>query len=174
MKTKFKKNKIFKISSLLLTSVLMTSVSGCNKNQSESSEAIDLSTSYISNYIKNNVVFKDDLQKIDDEEILQKLYPGIDISYISEFSVSTSASGATAEELSIFKLNNKAYIDDIKQIINNRIAEQKSNFENYIPEEVYKIENSVINENKDENIVAYISCDTPDDIEILFEKLYNK
>lgn len=174
MKEKLKKNKILKITGLFITSGLIINICGCNKKQVDTSEVIDLSASYISNYIKDNIVFKDELQKIDDEELLQKIYPGLDTSYISEFSVNTSASGATAEEISVFKLKNKAYIDDIKQVIKSRVEEQKSNFENYIPEEVFKIENSVINENSQENIVTYISCDTPDDIDILLKKLYNK
>lgn len=159
-----KKCKILVMINLLI--LILVTFSSCKSNKS-----IDLSTDSVANYIKDNIVFKDELQKIEDIAILKKLYPTINTHYISEFSVYTSASGATAEELSIFKLNDSAYNDDIKHVIKLRASEQINNFKNYVPEEVFKIKNSVINENQ--NIVTYVSCDTPDDIDILLKKLYN-
>lgn len=167
---KIKKIKTFISLNLLICAFF--SLCACSINSKKSTINIDVN--YLGQYIKDNIVFKDNLQNIDDQDILKKLYPKIDLNYISEFCVYTSASGATAEEIAIFKLKDLKYIDDIKQIIKTRINNQISNFENYIPEEVYKIKNSVINENEDKNIITYISCDTPNDIENVLKNFYNK
>lgn len=164
---KIKKYKLL-LSINIIISIFIT-LTGCKSNPQ--SNLSQLSTDYIANFIKDNVIFKDDLQKIDDKDILQTIYPNIVTNQIDEFSVYTSASGATAEELAIFKLNKNSDIDDFKQVLKNRINNQIANFENYIPEEVYKIKNSIINDY--ENIVIFVSCDTPSDVEISLEKLYN-
>ena len=165
---KIKKFKTFISLNLLIC--IFFSLCACGTKPKTNTSNIDVNN--LGQYIKNNIVFKDSLQNIDDQDILKKLYPKIDLNYISEFCVYTSASGATAEERAIFKLKDLKYIDDMKQIIKTRINNQISNFENYIPEEVYKIKNSVINE--DENIITYVSCDTPNDIENVLKKFYNK
>ena len=162
--------KIFK---KLIIINLLVSVLLCFSSWSlpfKKNDEIDISTSDIADEIKNKIVFKDELQEIDDMDILQNIYTEINPDYISEFSVYTSASGATAEEIAVFKINDLTYSDDIKEIFVQRKTDQISSFENYIPEEVYKLENSVINETK--NIFTFVACDTPDDVENLLKKLY--
>ena len=164
--------KIFKnliIINLLISVLLCFSSCSCSLPFKKNDE-IDILTSDIADEIKNKIVFKDELQEIDDMDMLQNIYTEINPDYISEFSVYISSSGATAEESAVFKINDLTYSDDIKQIFVKRRTEQISSFENYIPEEVYKLENSVINETK--NIFTFVACDTPDDVEILLKKLY--
>lgn len=144
--------------------------SGCTLNNQANIN--DLTTETIASTIKKDIVFKDELQNIDDKNMLQKIYSDINFNDVTDFTVLISASGATAEEIAVFKVKNNAYINNIKQSIENHISNQINNFENYVPEEIYKIKNSIVSENK--NIIVYIACDTPADVETSLEKLYNE
>lgn len=156
----------------ILSLMMLVVMSGCKA--SENGGESDFSADQISEQFKTNIVFKDDLQKIDDESLLKNLYPQIDLDYISDYSVYISASGATAEEIAVFKLKDKIYGDDIQKLIEDRIEKQKSNFENYVPEEIYKLNNSIADYNEEQKLAIYVSCDTPDDVEFLLKKLYTK
>ncbi len=157
---------------ILLTIAVTALLAFCSCGSSKNTQLSDLSSDYISDYLKTNVVFKDNLQKIDDNDLLKNLYSQIDLNYISEYSVYVSASGATAEEIAVFKLKDNIYSDDINKIVADRVQKQVSNFENYVPEEVYKLNNSIVDYNNDRNMFVYVSCDTPDDVEILLKKIY--
>ena len=164
------KIKHYKLQTFIITLfalIAITMCSGCKK-----SNTVDLTTKSIATTIKQDIVFKDELQNIDDKNILQKIYPDMNFDYITDFTVFTSSSGATAEEIAVFKLKNNTYMSSVKQSIENHINDQITNFENYVPEEIYKIKNSVMNINN--NIILYVACDTPMDVETLLEKLYNK
>lgn len=126
----------------------------------------------IANYLKDNIVFKDDLQKIEDSDILKNLYSNLNIDNISDFVLYTSASGATSEEIAIFKLKDPKHLDNVSSAIKKRIDDQINNFENYLPEEVYKLNSCVIN-NFNDSIITFVSCDTPNDVDLLLKKFYN-
>ena len=58
--------------------------------------------------------------------------------------VSYQGSGATSEEIVIFQVNDKSYLNSVKEKINTRLEERKEAFEGYLPEEVFKIKNNVL------------------------------
>lgn len=85
--------------------------------------------------------FSDELAKID-SEITMNSY-GFTSDEISEL-LSFEGSGATSEEIVILKVNDKSNLNSVKEKINTRLAERKEAFEDYLPEEVFKIDNHIL------------------------------
>ena len=139
------------------------------KNKEEV-EIANISASSISRAIKDNIVFKDELIEID-KDMMSKYYKNINLENVEDASVYVSASGATTEEIAVFIMKRKGLVVEAKESINNRKKDQIESFKNYVPEEVYKIEQSVIKEN--ENIVVFVSTHTPDDVDQILENVYN-
>lgn len=88
--------------------------------------------------LKKEPIFEDKLDEIDRESIIKK-YKFNDekikniISYIG--------TGATAEEILVIELFNKKDIEQIRKLIEGKIEERKQDFQNYLPKEVFKLEN---------------------------------
>lgn len=68
---------------------------------------------------------------------------GIDASKLSEAQVYCST-GATAEEIALFKAVDEAAAKEIKAACEARIESQKESYESYVPEEVPKLEKAII------------------------------
>ena len=120
-----------KIFILLLTFVLI--LSGCSANSK------DIDAEKLADDLRNKVAFQDELT-LTDENVAEKLYNIDDFAEAYLYI----GSGATAEEIAVFKFDNadkaKAALDNAKQ----RIADQKEDFASYIPEEVKRLDNSVV------------------------------
>lgn len=67
----------------------------------------------------------------------------IDASKLSEAQVYCST-GATAEEIALFKAADEAAAKEIKAACETRIASQKESYESYVPEEVPKLEKAIV------------------------------
>ena len=67
-------------------------------------------------------------------------------------------SGATAEEIAIITLKNSSDEADVKAALEKRVEEQKQNFANYVPEEVSRLEKSIIKSNE-KYVVLCVSND---------------
>ena len=88
--------------------------------------------------LKNHPIFEDDLNEIDRDSIIKKYnFPNDKIKNV----VSYLGTGATAEEVLIIELFYKKDIKEIENIITEKIEERKQDFENYLPKEVFKLEN---------------------------------
>ena len=73
--------------------------------------------------------------------------------------ISYQSTGATSEELVILQVNDKSKLNDVKEKINTRLEERKEAFESYLPEEVFKIDNNIL-EVKNDYIIMCISNDS--------------
>lgn len=100
--------------------------------------------------------FTDDLAKIDSEMIKDDY--GFTNEEIKEI-VSYQGSGATSEEIVILQVNDKSNLNSVKEKINTRLTERKEAFESYLPEEVFKIDNNIL-EVKGNYIIMCISNDS--------------
>lgn len=100
--------------------------------------------------------FTDDLAKIDSEMIKDDY--GFTNEEIKEI-VSYQGSGATSEEIVILQVNDKSNLNSVKEKINTRLTERKEAFESYLPEEVFKINNNIL-EVKGNYIIMCISNDS--------------
>ena len=69
--------------------------------------------------------------------------------------ISYQSTGATSEELVILQVNDKSKLNDVKEKINTRLEERKEAFESYLPEEVFKIDNNILEVKNDYIICAF-------------------
>lgn len=86
----------------------------------------------------NAQIFEDDLSPIERDSVIKKYnFSDKNIKNINSYV----GTGATSEEILIIELLNKEDINTMKKIIETKIEERKIDFENYLPKEVYKLEN---------------------------------
>jgi uncharacterized protein YxeA len=101
---------------------------------------IEIDIEELGKKISESGVFQDEIAKVD-KEIVYKAY-GFNDNLIKEI-VSYQGSGATSEEILILQVNEKENLNEVKEMINNRIEERKEIFVSYLPKEVYKLENNI-------------------------------
>ena len=101
---------------------------------------IEIDIEELGKKISESGVFQDEIAKVD-KEIVYKVY-GFNDNLIKEI-VSYQGSGATSEEILILQVNEKENLNEVKEMINNRIEERKEIFVSYLPKEVYKLENNI-------------------------------
>ncbi len=88
--------------------------------------------------ILNNVTFRDTLMEAKGD--VAKQWYGID-DKVSDFAIYISGSGATAEEIAVIKSSD---VQAAKATIEQRVADLKLAFENYVPAEMTKLNDPVI------------------------------
>ncbi len=143
----------FSLCSLLL-------FAGCSKQESETK---DISVSDLAKELSEQISFEDKMSPVD-KEAVSYLYQFED-GVISEQAVYEST-GATAEEIAVFKASSAQKAETVKKAIDARIASQKQGFENYVPKELTKLENPVI-EVKGSYVVLCVSNDNKKAEEII-------
>ncbi len=88
-----------------------------------------------------DIKIEDELLKATDT-VVKDLYGTIvDVEAITVY---VSSSGATASELTVIKLKDKASVSGAKTAVEKRITSLQKNFENYVPSEMYRIKNAII------------------------------
>ena len=118
--------------------MLTASMVACNGQSADISNAsaVDIASS-----TKEALTFLDDMLEVKNEIVTDfyVLPEGVD-----EMKVYMSSSGATAEELAIFKCKDAETAEAVINVCEKRIEALKEKFEDYIPAEMDKIENAVI------------------------------
>ena len=122
------------IALIVLVIVVVSVINKDNQN-------IQINIEELATNISQSGAFEDALDKVDPE--MTKSDDGFSDEVIKEI-VSYQGSGATSEEIVIFQVNDKSYLNSVKEKINTRLEERKEAFEGYLPEEVFKIENNVL------------------------------
>ncbi len=108
---------------------------GCNKEN----KSINIDLNSVSKSLVENIDFKDSLELLD-SEIVTMFY---EIPDNTEY-ILYMGSGATAEELAIFKLDDDQKVEEMIKNIKLHIENQIIQFEDYNNEEIKKLENYVI------------------------------
>lgn len=116
--------------------ILTLMISGC----SGQADKIQIDTKAMVDDLLEKVEFDDELNAVDDETTIKTLY-NIDNAVESYVYIS---SGATAEEIAVFKFENKKAAEEGQKKALERIFAQKENFATYIPEEVKKLDNAAV------------------------------
>ena len=122
-----------------------------NRNSNIQIDIEELSTQII-----ESGSFSDELAKVDSQMVMN------DYSFTSDEIkeiVSYQGSGATSEELVILEVNDKSFLSSVKNKVNTRLDERKEAFESYLPAEVFKIDNSLL-EVKGNYLIMCISNDS--------------
>lgn len=113
----------------------------------------DIDINDLMNNIKSEVKFEDDLAELDRETIGGRYQIDESITAIVQ-----AGSGATAEEIAIFRAPDKARTKKLEKLIKNYIAETKKSFEHYIPEEVKRLDDAVMMV-KENYVILVVSAD---------------
>lgn len=127
---------------MLLTSILLLGLflTGCN-NSTQSAIELDLADMEAS--LENAKIYSDILNPaFDDMETVAMLY-NLDVTDIQACIVRCST-GATAEEMALFQATDEAAALRIETAMAARVETQKTAFENYVPEEIPKLEQAQI------------------------------
>ncbi|MEG2720886.1 MAG: DUF4358 domain-containing protein, partial [Oscillospiraceae bacterium] len=114
----------------------------------------EINVDEFSKHILETIKFKDELVKINDN-MVERLYT-LETGTTASVYV---GSGATAEELAIFKTENNDTKQKMLKNITTHIENQKEAFKSYIPKEVEKLEKSVVFESG--NYIIVIISDEP-------------
>ena len=135
---------------VLFSLVLIFSIlSGCGEKDVEN---VDFDA--LSGQLLDSGAFTDLLCPLT-KDITASLY-GIDEADIENFALFCST-GATAEEIALFKAVDEAAAQRIMDAVEKRITNQITSYENYVPEEVPKLEDAIIRQNG--LFIAYITAD---------------
>lgn len=84
------------------------------------------------------------------------IFFGIDEADVSEFSAYICGSGAVPDEFGIFAANDSETAERIADALNKRAEKQSNMFKDYLPNEMYKFDNYLVEVNG--NIVTYAVC----------------
>lgn len=149
------------ITAAALAAVLM--LAGCD-NKTENSS--DNSSAVNSKQTDNSVSISDKTQSLLDtvefpemnaasESLLDTLF-GISTEDLSEYSVYICPTGAYPDEFGIFVAKDESKAADIKDKLDARVENQRSTYETYTPDEMYKLDNCFVKMNG--NTVIYAIC----------------
>ncbi len=111
----------------------------------------------VANAIKNGGEFKDSLEELDSDMALSKIYELEDVSVDDSFFYTNTNS--TAEEIAVVRLKDDADADKVKAAFQQRVADQKEACEDYLPDEITKLDNALITKSGNYMILV-ISCDS--------------
>lgn len=131
---------------IVLISLILLLVSGCGK------ETTSFNPNDLANELLTEVDFDDELTLFAGD--ISKIY---DMPEVEDYLIYIG-SGATAEEIAIITLKNSSDEEDVKAALEKRVEEQKQNFANYVPEEVSRLEKSIIKSNE-KYVVLCVSSD---------------
>ena len=101
-----------------------------------------------------------------EDKMVANIY-NLDEEKLAEKTVRTSATRATAEEVSVFKVKDAADVGMVQDAINERIEDQKIAYENYVPAEMAKINNAAVYTNG--SYVILVMADDTSKVEELFQ-----
>lgn len=131
---------------IVLISLILLLVSGCGK------ETTSFNPNDLANELLKEVDFDDELTLFAGD--ISKIY---DMPEVEDYLIYIG-SGATSEEIAIITLKNSSDEEDVKASLEKRVEEQKQNFANYVPEEVSRLEKSIIKSNE-KYVVLCVSND---------------
>lgn len=118
---------------VLLTFALL--LCGCG------SKTRDIDIAAFADKVKESVDFGDDILAVP-EKLVSDYYTLPD--GIDSFKIYVSGTGATASELAAFKCKDESSVKSVRAAVEQRIAEQTESYENYRPDEKFRLENAVI------------------------------
>ena len=125
------------IVAVLLIMAVCLSLAGCGGS---SAKELDIAT-FASSAIEK-VEFGDELLAVPDNMLSD--YYVLPKDKVSASAVYVSGTGATASELAVFKCKDADAAKAVKTAVETRISEQIASYENYRPDEKFRLENAFV------------------------------
>jgi len=155
------KNKCGKKIIVGLLSVIAISAVGCAGKTKE------ITVTELGESLLSNITYEDELAAIDLETAGMIYY--LENAEITNACIYES-SGATAEEIAVFECAASTDVNETEAAVRTRIEEQKESFENYVPEELVKLNNAVVIKNGN-YVILSVSSD-PDAARKIIEEAF--
>jgi len=127
-----------KMLSVLLAVAACVSITACGAKQTSGKQP---ATADVVKAVADQLTLKDAMMTLDDS-IVSNFY-NVDEEKIAEKTCYVSASRATAEEVTVFKVKDASDVQMVKDAFAERIEDQKIAYENYVPAEMVKINAAV-------------------------------
>ncbi|MSS64942.1 DUF4358 domain-containing protein [Velocimicrobium porci] len=158
MMKKKMKNKVWMFGGIL-SICLMGSLTGCIESTNQQISVKDLAKE-----LKTEINYQDELSKLD-KDVAIEMYQldGIEV----EDCIVYVSTGATAEEIAVISAKNGTDASKIEEAFEKRVEEQKNSFKDYVPEELKKLDEAVIEE--EGNIVVLSISDEDEKAEALIK-----
>ena len=112
-------------------------IAGCG-----GSSAKELDVAAFASAAVEKVDFGDDLLSVPNDMLSD--YYFLPKDKVSESAVYVSGTGATASELAVFKCKDADAAKEVKTAVETRISEQIASYENYRPDEKFRLENAFV------------------------------
>ncbi len=131
------------------------------------SENVQVDINALAEALDTGITYQDPLEKLDDD-MVGMLYS---VDGLVDASVVYMGSGATAEEIAVFDcVDADTAKNKVKPIVEDHVKSQIEAFENYVPEEVSKLNEAVVRQTG-EYVVLSVSNDPDGANKILDEYL---
>ena len=126
-----------KILGILLAGCVLLGAAGCS-----SSEAKDVDLEALGSSVMEKISFTSQLTELT-ENVIGSFY-AFDSADVDDYVVYVNGTGATAEEVALFKASSAEAADRIYELAESRIEDLKFQFENYVPAEMTKLNDPVL------------------------------
>ncbi len=136
----------------ILALMLILVLTACSSDSAKTPEVTDITADML-----KNLELEDEMLEIKDS-ILSGQYD-ISLDKLTSYSVYVSGSGAKADEICVMRAKSKDDAKAIKTALEQRISSQTIRYEDYIPDELPKLEDALIAE-KGEYLMLAIVKDT--------------
>lgn len=143
---------------MLCCLLLLIPLSGCGT----SSKQLDMDA--LSKDVIAKGSFNDELIQISDKVVAD--YYDLSFDGLEDYRVYVSSSSATASEYAIFKCADDSALKSAKAAVEARISDQIANYENYRPDEKFRLDNALIETNG--NYLLFVVSDNNATIQELF------
>jgi hypothetical protein len=94
--------------------------------------------------VLETVSYDDELIRLSDRVVGD--YYDLSFDGLEEYAIYVSATSATANELAVMKLADAKAVEAAKAAVKARIDTQTANYENYRPDELFRLENALVTE----------------------------
>lgn len=139
---------------LIMSSAILYGCGGGNSNTTSGSKAASTSmansssvktvdVAKVADRLKDEIKYDDKLAE-PEAETFDILYPDIPKDKVKAMKIYVSSSGGTAEEIACMEGTDEEAAKVIEKGLNKRIETQKSSFENYVPEELKRLEKAFV------------------------------
>lgn len=163
MRVRIKEFTIFSLI-IVFTAVLV----GCGASETQGNSAKAPSAYNIGAQIKASIDLSE-MEELSGSQKLQRLYD-ISSEDIEEYWIMTPSSNIKAREIVIIKAKDSDKVDDIVGKLEARIDRQANSFKDYIPEEYFLIQDSVLKSR--DNFVLLVISEDPEAVEKIFDSFF--
>ena len=127
-----------KLAVFALCTLMILSLAACGSK----SEAKELDLDAFAKQVIDSVEYDDDMVQLN-EQIASEYY-GLSFDGLEQWVAYGSGTAATTNELMLMRLKDDAAVSAAKEAVQKRIEDQTSNYEGYRPDELFRLENAVV------------------------------